>query len=129
MWALDDRPAGFRWLDADDASGNTVSFLRHAEEDGGGDVVAGVVNFGGTDRGALRIGVPKKGAWRVALDTSGFDAAGSPSQAGIVLRAEERPWNDQPWSLEVRVARLSALYLVPAGAESDLPPQAGRSVP
>ncbi|MGO1165828.1 MAG: 1,4-alpha-glucan branching protein GlgB [Janibacter sp.] len=113
LWALDDRPEGFRWLDADDESGNTVAFVRHAGAAPADDVVAVVVNFGGTDRGALRIGLPRGGAWRVALDSSGFDAAGSPSQAGVVLQAQEHPWQDQPWSVEVRVARLGAIYLVP----------------
>ncbi|HIZ97102.1 MAG TPA: alpha amylase C-terminal domain-containing protein, partial [Candidatus Janibacter merdipullorum] len=125
MWALDDRPEGFRWLDADDAHGTTVSFVRSAPTGVGAaeDPVVVVVNFGGTDRGTLRVGLPRGGAWRVALDTSGYDAAGSPSQADTVLTAEEHPWQDQPWSAEVRVARLSALYLVP---RSD---QAGRRVP
>ncbi|WP_338538463.1 1,4-alpha-glucan branching protein GlgB [Janibacter terrae] len=116
MWALDAEPAGFRWLDADDNQGNTVSFLRFGQADGSGDVVAVVVNFGGSDRAPLRIGVPKGGRWVVGLDTSGYDAAGSPSQAGVVIEAQERPWQDQPWSLEVRVAALSAVYLTPAGA-------------
>lgn len=117
LWALDDRPEGFRWLDADDASGNTVSFVRHSGLGTGAtttdDVVAVVVNFGGTDHGNLRIGLPRGGTWRVALDTSGFDGAGSPSQVDVVVSAQEHPWHDQPWSAEVRVARLSAVYLVP----------------
>src|SRR5690606_25066346 len=64
MWALDDRPEGFRWLDADDAAGNTVSFVRSGgtvRVGGAGgtagasgadeveDVVVVVVNFGGSD--------------------------------------------------------------------------------
>nr|WP_221935446.1 1,4-alpha-glucan branching protein GlgB [Janibacter cremeus] len=116
MWALDDRPEGFRWLDADDAAGNTVSFVRSAAgTTGTGDVgnVVVVVNFGGADRD-LRIGLPRAGTWRIDLDTSGFDAASSPSRAGTELVAQERPWQDQPFSVEISIARLSAIYLVPA---------------
>lgn len=113
MWALDSDPAGFQWLDADDNHGNTVAFLRFADTDRSGDVVAAVVNFGGTDRAPLRIGLPKGGRWEVRLDTSGFDGAGSPSQSGVVLEAQGRPWQDQPWSVEVRVAALGAIYLTP----------------
>lgn len=116
LWQLDADPAGFTWLDADDNAGNTVSFLRHAQADHDGDVVAVVVNFGGADRESLRIGVPRPGDWEVAVDTSGFDAEGTPSQGGVVLTAEERPWHGQPYSLEVRVAGLSACYLVPRRA-------------
>lgn len=76
-------------------------------------MVVVVVNFGGSDRERLRIGLPRGGTWRVALDTSGFDAASSPSQAGTELTAQERPWHDQPFSIEVNAPRLSAVYLVP----------------
>ena len=114
MWALDTEPAGFEWLDADDNTGNTLSFLRFAESDrSGDDVLAVVVNYGGSDRDVLRIGVPRPGDWEVVIDTSGFDAYGSPSQGGLVLTAEDVPWQGQPCSVEVRVARLSALYLRP----------------
>lgn len=119
MWALDDRPEGFRWLDADDAAGTTVAFVRRDGHEATSDVVAVVVNFGGASRESLRIGLPRGGAWRVALDTSGFDAAGSPSQAGVVLEAEAYPWQDEQWSAEVRVAGLSAVYLVPVTTSGD----------
>ncbi len=113
MWALDAQPAGFRWLDADDNTGNLLSYLRFERADGSGDVVASVVNYSGEDKEWVRVGVPRAGSWEVVLDTSGYDEASSPSQAGAVLEAEATPWNDQPWSVSVRVARLSTLYLVP----------------
>jgi 1,4-alpha-glucan branching enzyme len=124
MWALDSDPSGFRWLDPDDNTGNLLSFLRFAERDHrAGDVVAVVVNFSGGDKAWVRVGVPRPGRWTVALDTSGFDEQGTPSQAGVVVSAEPVPWNDQPWSVTVRVARLSTLYLAPvddAATSNDL---------
>ncbi|MGE9784249.1 1,4-alpha-glucan branching protein GlgB [Janibacter sp. G368] len=125
MWALDAQPAGFQWLDADDEQGNTVSFLRFGDGERHDDVVAVVVNFGGVPRTPLRIGLPKGGRWEVALDTCGYDGAGSPSQAGVVVTAQEWPWQDQPWSAEVHVAALGAVYLTPVAEVG----QAGRSVP
>lgn len=113
MWALDSQPAGFRWLDADDNTGNLLSYLRFEKADGSGDVVATVVNYSGSEKEWVRVGVPRGGRWEVVLDTSGFDEQSSPSQAGVVLDAEHTPWNDQPWSVTVRVARLSSLYLAP----------------
>ena len=115
LWALDSQPAGFRWLDADDNPGNLLSYLRFAEPDGSGDVVATVVNYGGDDKAWVRVGLPRAGRWEVLLDTNGFDEHGSPSQAGVVLEAEPTPWNDQPYSVTVGVSRLSAVYLAPAG--------------
>jgi 1,4-alpha-glucan branching enzyme len=32
LWALDDSPEGFGWIDANDAGGNVLSFLRYSGE-------------------------------------------------------------------------------------------------
>src|SRR5690606_41221885 len=32
LWEQDTRPEGFRWIDADDAQGNTFSFVRYAKD-------------------------------------------------------------------------------------------------
>ncbi len=122
LWTLDEQPAGFRWLDADDNTGNLLSYLRHERPDGTGDVVVTAVNYSGEDKEWVRLGVPRSGDWEVVLDTSGYDEAGSPSQGGVVLTAEPTPWNDQPWSVTVRVARLSTVYLAPVpGTERPTP--------
>ena len=114
LWALDSSPAGFQWLDADDAAGNTFSYLRFGDPTrGAGSVVAAVVNFSGMARDPIRVGVPRPGRWRVVLDTSGFDAVGSASQADVVLTAQDQPWQGQPYSVTVRVDRLSAVFLAP----------------
>src|SRR5690606_12802682 len=62
----------------------------------------------------VKVGLPRAGAWRVALDTSGFDEFGTASQADRVIEAEEVPWHGQPYSVDVRLAALSGLFLVPA---------------
>ena len=116
LWALDSNPAGFEWLDADDAGGNTYSYLRFGTHDRQGPVVAVAVNFGGLARDPLRIGVPRAGDWKVILDTSGYDELGTPSQAEVVLTAQEHGAHNQPYSVEVRVAALSAVYLAPVGS-------------
>jgi 1,4-alpha-glucan branching enzyme len=119
MWALDSHPAGFEWLDANDNAGNLFSYLRFADPDRRvGSVVAIIVNFSGLAKEWLRVGVPRPGPWRVILDTSGYDEFGTPSQADNVVWAEDIPWNNQPWSVTVRVAALSGLFLAP---EEDRP--------
>ncbi|MBM6405452.1 1,4-alpha-glucan branching protein GlgB [Phycicoccus sp. CSK15P-2] len=119
LWAMDSHPAGFRWLDADDNTGNLLSYLRFENADQSGDVVAVLVNYSGADKDWVRLGVPRSGSWEVVLDTSGYDEAGSPSQAGVVVEAVREPWNDQPYSVTVRAAGLSALYLVPVEESAD----------
>ena len=58
---------------------------------------------------------PGRAEWKVILDTSGYDEFSTPSQADVVLEAQEQPWDNQPYSVEVRVAALSAVWLAPAG--------------
>jgi 1,4-alpha-glucan branching enzyme len=119
LWALDSSPAGFEWLNADDNAGNTFSYLRFGAEDrDSGPVVAVMVNFGGMARENLRVGVPRPGQWKVILDTSGYDEFSTPSQADVVLEAQEQPWDNQPYSVEVRVAALSAVWLAPADQQA-----------
>ena len=116
LWALDSSPAGFEWLNADDNAGNTFSYLRFGAEDrdsGAGGGRAGQLRRHGP--GDLRVGVPRPGQWKVILDTSGYDEFSTPSQADVVLEAQEQPWDNQPYSVEVRVAALSTVWLAPAG--------------
>jgi 1,4-alpha-glucan branching enzyme len=49
----------------------------------------------------------------VVLDTSGYDEFGTPSQADVVVEAQEQPWDNQPYSVEVRVAALASVWLAP----------------
>ncbi len=122
LWALDTEPSGFEWLNADDNHGNTLSFLRFGSPDRtSGSVLAAVINFGGQGRDYLRVGLPRPGNWRVVLDTSGYDELGTPSQADVVVEADATPWDNQPYSARVHVAKLSALYLVPEGQASSPP--------
>jgi 1,4-alpha-glucan branching enzyme len=114
LWGLDSDPAGFQWIDADDNTGNLFSFLRFGERDrGGDDVLAVIANYSGQDKEWVRIGVPRGGQWKVVLDTSGFDADGRASQAGVVVDAEDGDWQGQPHHVTVRVAAFSTLYLEP----------------
>src|SRR5690606_33349342 len=53
-------PAGFEWVDPDDADQSTISFLRKS---GQGDIILAVFNFTPVPRHNTRVGVPKGGFW------------------------------------------------------------------
>ena len=55
LWKLDSDPAGFSWINADDAGGNVFSFLRY---DGDGEMLACLINFSPEPRPDYRIGLP-----------------------------------------------------------------------
>ncbi len=114
LWELDDDPAGFSWLNADDAPANTISFLRIGRGDVATDapVMAVVINFSGETHHAYRIGVPRGGRWRVVMDTAGYHPW-APSSTGAVLEAEPHPWAGHPAAVNLVVPALSAVWLVP----------------
>ncbi|GAA1795597.1 1,4-alpha-glucan branching protein GlgB [Nostocoides veronense] len=119
LWAQDSNPSGFEWLNPHDNAGNTLSYVRFGRQDrGDGSAVAAIINFGGNARDGMRFGLPYAGEWEVILDTSGFDEYGSPSQAGVVLTAEDSPWDNQPYSAVLSVPKLSAIYLAPRRVDS-----------
>ncbi len=77
LWQLDTSPDGFSWIDANDALGNTLSFLRCAARpvrgpDAGADasgVLACIANFSALPHVEYRIGLPRAGRWREVLNT------------------------------------------------------------
>ncbi len=64
LWELDASPAGFSWIDSNDALGNTLSFLRFAAPpgpdaaDGTPEVLACIANFSAVPHRDYRLGLP-----------------------------------------------------------------------
>jgi 1,4-alpha-glucan branching enzyme len=67
--------AGFRWIDADDGEHSTFTWLRFGAE--GDPPVAVLCNFTPVPRHAHRIGLPRAGRWREALNTDAACYGGS----------------------------------------------------
>lgn len=108
LYALDDDPAGFQWIEVNDQSNNVLSFLR---TDGGGDWVACVINFSGTTFPAYRIGVPVDGWWEPILDTADLAFGGGGTMNDTDKQAEQQPWNGREQSLNVGLAPFAAVWL------------------
>ena len=75
---MDVTPDGFSWIDANDASGNVLSFLRNGvDADGHPVVMACIANFSGTPKPDYRVGLPFAGRWREVLNTDAQAYGGS----------------------------------------------------
>jgi 1,4-alpha-glucan branching enzyme len=123
LWSLDHEPRGFEWIDANDAAGNTFSFLRYGEpdEDGAVPAVASITNFSGAPHHQYRLGLPHPGRWNEILNTDAESYGGSGvGNLGSVV-AEEVPWHGQPYSALVTLPALGAVWLEPA--ERIVPPR------
>jgi len=116
MWELDSVSEGFQWIDANDAAGNTFSFLRFgsAGPEGERPVLASIVNFSGGPHLNFRLGLPHGGRWNEILNTDSEIYGGSGvGNLGSVV-AEEMPWHGQPYSALLTVPPLGGVWFEPA---------------
>ncbi len=110
LWSMDIDPHGFEWIDANDASGNTFSWLRRGQ---GGELLVCIVNFSAVPHIGYRIGLPTDGAWREVVNTDAFEYGGSGVGNMGRIHADEMQWHGRPFSAEVSVPPLGAVWFVP----------------
>jgi 1,4-alpha-glucan branching enzyme len=111
LWDNDFDPSGFFWLEANDAERNVVAFARASEDHE--HVLVCVCNLSPMPRENYRVGLPRSGRWREALNTdSAFYGGADWGNLGGV-EAEAVPWHEQPFSAELVLGPLSVLWLVP----------------
>jgi 1,4-alpha-glucan branching enzyme len=118
LWRRDFSPDGFSWIDASDADGNVLAFLRFAGADGAGPgakTVACVVNFSGGPHLDYRIGLPAAGRWREVINTDAADYGGSGVGNLGAVEAVNEPWHGQPASVPLSLPPLGVLWLAPDG--------------
>jgi 1,4-alpha-glucan branching enzyme len=114
LWELDFEPAGFYWIEPNDAAHNVIAFARTSRDLQRVLVFAG--NLSPVPRHGYRIGLPRAGRWREAVntDSSFYGGADIGNLGGI--EAEPVPWGGQPFSAKVTLPPLAGLWLVPEDA-------------
>jgi 1,4-alpha-glucan branching enzyme len=116
LWRQDFTPDGFSWIDATDAGGNVLAFLRLAGQGGPGGasgVVACVVNFSGDPHHGYRVGLPFAGRWREVINTDGGDYGGSGVGNLGAVDAVAESWHGRPASAVLTLPPLGVLWLAP----------------
>jgi 1,4-alpha-glucan branching enzyme len=108
LWEQDTTPAGFSWIDANDAAGNVFSFLRFGTD---GSAIACVANFAGVPHLNYRLGLPHPGHWTEVMNTDAAEYLGSGVGNFGAVEAIETPWHGQAASAVVQVPPLGALWL------------------
>jgi 1,4-alpha-glucan branching enzyme len=111
LYELDSDPAGFWWLEPNDADNNVLAFARQSR--GGERVVVFIANLSPIPREHYRLGLPRSGRWREALNTDSSYYGGSDVGNLGGVQPEPIPWHDQPFSAEVTLPPLAAIWLVP----------------
>jgi 1,4-alpha-glucan branching enzyme len=126
LWQLDTVPEGFNWIDANDAQGNVLSFLRYAVVPGTlgpgatvatqadpASVIACIANFSALPHLQYRVGLPQAGRWRELLNTDAVSYGGSGIGNLGRVEAVPEPWHGKPASAVITVPPMGVLWLTP----------------
>ncbi len=118
LWEVDGEPAGFEWIDANNATENIVSFIRRsasttspsdAGSSGGRELIC-VCNFAPVLRENHHLGLPHKGTYRLLANTDAEVYGGSGVKLPKSIKAKEDPIHGQPYSANITVPPLSTLW-------------------
>ena len=115
LYTRDTSPEGFEWIDANDAAGNVLSFVRRGDD---GSVLACIANFSGAPHEGYQVGLPVAGRWREVLNTDSSRYGGSDVGNLGEIRATGDPWHGRPASTVLRLPPAGVLWLAAIGEAS-----------
>ncbi len=107
---LDCDPAGFEWIDCRDAESSIVILLRKGRGDGR--VVLVTCNFTPVARPNYRVGVPRGGTWKEALNSDAKYYGGSGMGNMGEVEAAPVPCHGRRFSLSLTLPPLAILFFV-----------------
>ncbi|MFC7493661.1 MULTISPECIES: 1,4-alpha-glucan branching protein GlgB [unclassified Nocardioides] len=108
LWALDSDPAGFQWIDANDAGRNVFSFVRRGTDDE--PEVVCVANFAAVPHDDYRLGLPATGEWDEVVNTDAEAYTGSGVGNFGTISAVEGEWSGQPAHATIVVPPLATVW-------------------
>jgi 1,4-alpha-glucan branching enzyme len=102
-------PAGFEWIDADDALNSVLSWIR--KSDSADDMILVVCNCTPLMRTGYRIGVPEAGFWQEILnsDAEAYGGSGVGNYGGV--ESEPVPCHGRPHSVDLTLPPLGMTIL------------------
>ena len=114
MWEQDHVHGGFQWIDGGNAQQNVLTFVRY---DAKGNPIACVINFAGNPHFDFKLGLPKKGVWEEILNTDSEIFGGSGVGNLGRVEANGEGTHGQPFSANIQVPPLGAIWLKPSKAK------------
>ncbi len=107
LWQDDDSWNGFSWISNDDYKQSVIAFRRM---DDNGDEIIAVCNFVPVERNDYKIGVPKKGRYKLVFnsDSTEFGGYGITEKS---FKTKAYPMHGFDASISLTLAPLSVIYL------------------
>jgi 1,4-alpha-glucan branching enzyme len=116
LYEQDFDPAGFWWLEPNDAASNVFAFARASR--GGERMLVCVANLAPVPRERYRLGLPRSRRWIETLNTDSARYGGSNVANPDGIEAEPIPWHGQEASAEVTLPPLAVIWLIPSSSDS-----------
>jgi 1,4-alpha-glucan branching enzyme len=110
LHSIDFAQEGFAWVSHADDANSVIAFVRHARDDSPPVLV--VLNFTPVPRYGYRLGVPRAGQWREALNSDSAVYGGSGVGNLGAVATEAIAAHGHPQSLALTLPPLAALFLV-----------------
>ncbi len=107
LWQRDSSSDGFTWLVGDDGAGNTLAYLRSADD---GSEIISITNFSPVPHEQYHLPIPKVGKWVEILNTDDLKYGGS----GVInseIKVEKIQHRSFEYSAIIRLAPLATIYL------------------
>jgi 1,4-alpha-glucan branching enzyme len=111
LHSVDAEPDGFEWIDASDAEGGTLCFLRRGRDPR--QVIVAVLNLTPMPHERFRVGLPAAGTWREVLNSDAEVYGGSGVGNLGPVQADRTPRHDRPYSAEIVLPPLACLFFGP----------------
>jgi 1,4-alpha-glucan branching enzyme len=111
LHALDVEPQGFEWIEASDAEGGTLGFLRRGPDEGRSIAVA--LNLTPTPHERYRLGLPLGGIWQEALNSDAKVYGGSGMGNLGRVETDAVPWQGREHSARIVLPPLACLFFRP----------------
>jgi 1,4-alpha-glucan branching enzyme len=109
LWEADTDPAGFSWIEVDNAAENVIAFRRIAPSTGKEIICVG--NFSPVVREGHRIGLPRKGTYKQILNTDNEKYCGGGVGVVTSIKAEKIPWHGFDYSAAITLPPLGTMWL------------------
>ena len=108
FWQLDYSWEGFSWISSDDKDNSVIAFRRIDEK---GKEIIVVCNFTNVERCDYRIGIPKKGAYKIVFNSDDVDFGGEGKGNKGKLKTESINMHGFEQSISLDLPPMSAIYI------------------
>ena len=108
FWEADGEPAGFAWIDVDNAAQNVIAFRRISPSTGA-EIIC-VYNFSAVTIEAYRLGLPRAGKYKQLLNSDSESFGGANVGSSKRITAEETPHHGLEYSTMITLPPLAGLW-------------------